>query len=202
MDLKETYNRIAEDWVKDHDRDTWWQEGTDYFLSLLPQGAHILDVGCGAGIKTQYITDEGYNAMGVDFSEKMIEIAKREYSGLDFAVLDMYDIGTLEKNFDGIFVQAALLHIPKARAMEVLTNMKDKLNAGGFLYLAVKGMRADGMEEEMRKEDDYGYEYERFFSYFSLDELKGYFKELNLEVVWDGNTGSNATNWIQIIGKK
>ncbi len=59
MDLKSTYNRIAEDWIKDHDRDTWWYEGTDKFLSLLPKGANILDVGCAGGIKSRYLTDNG-----------------------------------------------------------------------------------------------------------------------------------------------
>lgn len=202
MDLKTTYNTIAEDWVKDHDKDTWWQEGTEYFLSLLPKESTILDVGCGGGIKTRYIAEKGYNVMGIDFSDKMIEIAKRENPGVEFAVVDMYDIDTLEKTFDGIFVQAALLHIPKARVMEVLNKMKDRLNPNGLLYIAVKGIRDDGIEEDIKTENDYGYDYQRFFSYFSLDELKGYFNTLDLEIVWEGNRGSNATNWIQIIGRK
>lgn len=202
MDLKDTYNTIAEDWVKDHDKDTWWQEGTEYFLSLLPKKSTILDVGCGGGIKTRYISEKGYGVMGIDFSDKMIEIAKRENPGIEFAVVDMYDINTIEKTFDGIFVQAALLHIPKNRVMEVLTKMKEKLNPNGLLYLAVKGIRDDGVEEGIKTENDYGYDYQRFFSYFSLDELKNYFTILDLEIVWEGNRGSNATNWIQIIGKK
>ena len=76
--LKNTYNKIAEEWVKDHDKDTWWQEGTDAFLSLLPKGSTVLDVGCGGGIKTKYIADKGFKAAGIDFSEEMIKVAKRE----------------------------------------------------------------------------------------------------------------------------
>jgi 2-polyprenyl-3-methyl-5-hydroxy-6-metoxy-1,4-benzoquinol methylase len=53
-DLKNTYNKIASDWVRDHSSDDWWVEGTDIFLSLLSPGATILDVGCGGGHKTQY----------------------------------------------------------------------------------------------------------------------------------------------------
>lgn len=202
MDLKDTYNTIAEDWVKDHDRDTWWQEGTDYFLSLLAKDSKVLDVGCGGGIKTRYILEKGYRSIGIDFSEKMIEIAKRESPEIDFKIIDMYDIDKLEETFDGIFVQAALLHIPKARVLEVLTKMKEELNPEGLLYIAVKTIRDDGIEEAVKTENDYGYDYDRFFSYFSLDELKEYFKQLALEVVWEGNKGSNQTNWIQIIGKR
>ncbi len=202
MSLKETYNKIAEDWVKDHNDDDWWQEGTDYFLSLLPKNSTILDVGCGGGIKTRYIQNKGYKVSGIDFSEKMIEVAKRENPDLDFAVVDIFDINTLDETFDGIFIQAVLLHIPKNRVMEVLTKMKDKLNNNGLLCLAVKGIHDDGIEENVVTESDYGYEYERFFSYFSLKELRSYFNKLNMKMVWERESGSNKTSWIQIIGKK
>ncbi len=59
MDLKETYNRIAKDWMKDHHQDNWWIEGTDKYLSFLKPGASILDVGCGAGVKSKNITISG-----------------------------------------------------------------------------------------------------------------------------------------------
>jgi hypothetical protein len=29
MDLKSTYNKIAEDWHKNHQQDDWWVEGID-----------------------------------------------------------------------------------------------------------------------------------------------------------------------------
>lgn len=202
MDLRDTYNKIAEDWVKDHNQDTWWQEGTDYFLSQLPGGSKVLDVGCGGGVKTKYIFSKGYKVLGIDFSENMIEIAKRENPGVDFSVVDMYNIDTLPNMFDAIFVQAALLHIPKSRVVEVLTKMKNRLNSGGLLYIAVKGIRDESVQEEIKTENDYGYSYERFFSYFSLEELKKYFSDLDLEVIWDSGKYSNNTNWIQIIGKK
>ncbi len=202
MNLKETYNRIAEDWVLDHNDDDWWQAGTDHFLSLLTKKANVLDVGCGGGIKTKYISEKGHCVLGIDFSEKMIEIARRENPEVEFAVIDMYDMDKIEETFDGIFAQAALLHIPKTRALEVLTKMKDKLNEDGLLYLAVKGIREDGTEEDIVRQNDYGYEYERFFSYFKLEELKAYFDQLGLLVIREEDKKSNKTNWIQIIGKR
>ncbi len=201
MDLKETYNKIANDWVADHNTDTWWQEGAEYFLSLIPKESTILDVGCAGGTKTTFITDRGYKVTGIDFSEEMITIARQQYSNSTFEVLDMYNLDSMSQTFDGVFVQASLLHIPKDRVMEVLTKMKDRLNDGGLLYVAVKGMRGD-VEEEIKTENDYGYDYQRFFSYFSLEELKRYFTDLGLEIVWEGNKTSLDTRWLQIIGRK
>lgn len=201
MNLKDTYNKIAEDWVRDHDKDTWGQAGADMFLSFLPLGATVLDIGCGGGIKTNYIAKKGYKAEGVDLSDKMIELAKRDYPELQFAVLDMYDIDQYQHSVDGIFVQAALLHIEKKRVLEVLQKMKDKLNPDGVIYIAVKSMRDNGVEEEIKTENDYGYEYSRFFSYFTEEELRKYMNELDLDIVWEGSIGA-ASKWLQIIAKK
>ena len=82
--LKSTYNHIAEDWHKDHKEDTWWVEGTDKFVSFLKYNSLVLDVGCGAGVKSNYLINKGLKIVGLDFSEKMIEIAKREVPKVGF----------------------------------------------------------------------------------------------------------------------
>lgn len=202
MDLKATYNRIAEDWFKDHHEDTWWIEGTDKFVSLLKPGSLVLDVGCGTGVKSQYLLDKGLKVIGIDFSEKMIEIAKREVPGATFHVADIKDLSGLQETFDGVLAQATLLHIPKAEAGDVVKGLRDKLNNGGYLYIAVKEKRENGKEEEILKEDDYGYEYERFFSYFTLPEIKKYISDAGMEVCYENVSLSGHTNWIQVICRK
>lgn len=132
----------------------------------------------------------------------MIEIAKRESPEIPFEVVDVYEVDKYAKTFDGVFAQAVLLHVPKDKIREVLAKLKDVINPNGLLYIAVKGMRDDGIEEVVKKEDDYGYEYERFFSFFNLSELEDYLKELNMEVVWKTNTTSGRADWLQIVGRK
>lgn len=202
MDLKSTYNKIADDWFKDHQEDTWWHEGTTKFVSVLPKNATVLDIGCGAGVKSKYLSEKDLKVTGIDFSEKMIEIAKREVPGVDFMVGDIYELDSYNKKFNAVFAQAVLLYIPKKRVMEVLEKLKNKLNPNGVLYLAVKEVsKDDGLEEKNLKENDYGYEYERFFSYFTLPEIKEYIKKLGLSVIWENVANSGRTNWIQVIAK-
>ncbi|MEK7515874.1 MAG: class I SAM-dependent methyltransferase [Patescibacteria group bacterium] len=202
MDLKSTYNRIAEDWFKDHHGDTWWVEGTDKFVSFLKPGALVLDVGCGAGVKSRYLLDKGLKVVGVDFSEKMVEIARREVPDATFRVADIKNLSVLAESFDGILAQAVLLHIPKAEAGAVVKGLRDKLTDGGYLYIAVKQKREGGKEEEILKEDDYGYEYERFFSYFTLPEIQKYVSNAGLEMCYENVALSGHTNWIQVICRK
>lgn len=200
--LKETYNRIAKDWNNDHTGDKWWLEGVDAFLSLLPKGSSILDVGCGGGYKTNYMIEKGFKAEGIDFSEGMIRDAKTKFTNINFEVFDIYDFDQYTKKFDAIFCQAVLLHIPRKKIVEVLKKMKSKINDGGLLYIAVKEKKLNGVEEEIKKENDYGYEYERFFSYYTLYELRKYFKDVGIEIIYEKIINSGRSNWINLIGRK
>lgn len=204
--LKDTYNKIAKDWHKDHLQDDWWYEGTDKFISYFKKGDSILDVGCAGGTKSKYLIDKGLNVTGIDFSEKFINIANNEVPKGKFFVMDVNNINELNETFNGIFIQAVLLHIPKQEVEGLLKKITQKLNNGGYLYVAVKEKKEGGVDEEIKKENDYKYEYERFFSYFTLDEIKNYFKNTGLKLVFENeeppSRATRKTNWIQVIGKK
>ncbi|KKS95847.1 hypothetical protein A3B05_02645 [Candidatus Giovannonibacteria bacterium RIFCSPLOWO2_01_FULL_43_160] len=202
MDLRETYNRIAEDWHKDHKQDNWWVEGTNKFVSLLKPNSLVLDAGCGAGNKSKYLIGKGLKVVGIDFSDKLIEIAKRETPSGKFFAMHINEADKLEEKFDGIFMQAVLLHIHKKDAKKTIKKLLDKLKLGGYLYIAVKEKKSGGADEEIKTENDYGYPYERFFSYFTLDEIKNLMKELELEISYENISSFGHTRWIQVIGKK
>lgn len=201
MDLKETYNKIAADWWKDHRDDTWWVEGMEKFVSFLKPRDLVLDIGCGAGTKTKYLTEKGLNVLGIDFSEEMVRIARREVPEGRFLVMDAKDLGGLKEEFDGILAHAVLLHTPKKEVSSVLRNWISKLKPYGYLCIAVKEIRPNEREEMMVKEEDYGYPYERFFSYFSWEEVRSYLKDLGLKVLWENGPISDRP-WIQIICQK
>jgi len=202
MNLKETYNRIAKDWHQDHKEDDWWIKGTDKFISLLRPDSLVLDVGCGAGIKSKYLINKGLKVVGIDFSEKMIEIAEQEVPLGDFLILDLDEADKLDSSFDGIFMHAVLLHISKREAEEKIEKIAKKLKTGGYLYIGVKEKRPQDAEEEIVVENDYGYNYERFFSYFTLNEIESYLKNAGFEIVFSEVVPLKSGNRIQVIGKK
>lgn len=202
MNLKETYNKIAKDWHKDHLADTWSIRGAEIFTSFLKPGSLVLDVGCGGGLKSRYLINAGLKVIGVDFSKKMIEIAKCEVPEGKFFVMDIRDVEKMKVNFDGIFMQAVLLHISKKEIQNILQKLLKKLNKNSYIYIATKEKKENGLEEEIKTEKDYGYEYQRFFSYFTIDELKNYLNNLGLFVVYENATPSGNARWIQIIANK
>lgn len=70
-----------------------YEEWTDYVKELLAEeGIHegiLLDLGCGTGSGTELLAKAGFDMIGVDNSEEMLEIAmeKRAESGLDILYL-------------------------------------------------------------------------------------------------------------------
>lgn len=200
INLKETYNKIAKDWHNDHKKDDWWIESTDKFISLLKPGLQVLDVGCGGGVKSKYFIERGLKVVGIDFSREMIRIAKTEVPEATFLVKDLKDINKWKAFFDGIFLQAVLLHLPKQEILTSLRQIVTKLKTGGYLYIAVKEKKT--VDEEIRVKNDYGYEYETFFSYFTEEEIKSYLKSLSLELVFCESKRLKKMTWIQAIARK
>jgi SAM-dependent methyltransferase len=202
MNLKETYDNIAEDWHRQHVSDDWWVEGMNAFVSLVGAGASVLDVGCAGGWKSKALAERGLRVTGIDFSEKMIEIAKRHVPEATFFVCDMNEIDTIEETYDGLFLSAVLLHVPKCELVALLRKIVKRLRTGGLMYVAVKEQREGQPDEETKIENDLGYEYERFFSYFKADEMVRYLMLAGLRMTTAIVTPSGRTNWIQIIAVK
>lgn len=202
MNLKDTYNLIAKDWHKQHIDSSWWIDGLELFTQFLPEQGKVLDLGCGTGMKSKWLHKKGFNVLGSDLSDEMIQLAKEITPEARFKVLDMFELDTLEETFDGIVMHASLLHVPKARIQEVLKTVKNKLNDKGLVYIVVKERWEDQEQEETKKGNEYGYEYERFFSYFDIGEVDKVLTELGFEVVSSTSTDNGRTNWIQVIGKK
>lgn len=204
MTLEEAYDLTAEDWHRDHSSDNWWLAGTDEFISRLPPGGSVLDVGCGTGVKAKYLLAHGLRVTGTDISAKMLAIAEREAPGGVYHKLSMSELDTLSETFDGVFAQASLLHIPKADAGGVVRQMAERTKPGGLVYVAVKEAREGKPAEEVVHENDYGYDYERFFSYFTMAELEQYLMDAGMRVVWHSRNQhpSGKTVWLQIIGQK
>ena len=204
MNLEETYDRIAEDWHRDHASDEWWQSGTYEFIKRLPEGASVLDVGCGSGVKSEYLIAHGLRVVGIDLSKNMIDIAKREVPEGDFRHLSMTELDMIPELFAGVFAQASLLHIPRAHAGQVVQKMVGRTKADGLVYIAVKELQEGRPEEAVERENDYGYDYERFFSYYRMTDLEKSLADADLKMVWQSRNPhpNGKTAWLQIVGQK
>src|SRR3989338_5739734 len=112
MTLKNTYNDIAQDYYKaDLPKVDWLKSAAvQEFFKRLKKGARVLDIGCGPGNKTKELIQRGYKVTGIDFSESMIEIARRRIRVGEFQVMDITRIGFPPSSFDAAVALASLIH--------------------------------------------------------------------------------------------
>jgi 8-oxo-dGTP pyrophosphatase MutT (NUDIX family)/predicted O-methyltransferase YrrM len=153
------------------------QKEAERFLSLIPSGGTIIDIGCGSGRDAKNFSEKGFRVTGIDFSPNMIEIAKRNAPKATFKNIDMHSLD-LEDTFDAAWANASLLHIPKARFLEVLEKIYSLLNDNGLFYIKMKQGSHEGIEKDHRYDN-----LPKFFSYFEEDELKEVLREAGFELL-------------------
>lgn len=57
------------------------------FIDRLPTHAKIIDIGCGPGRDAKVFSSFGFEVVGIDFSSKMIELAKQNATDCSFHVI-------------------------------------------------------------------------------------------------------------------
>lgn len=145
--IKDRFNRIAEDYherTKDHIKNVL--EYIEYFAKFLPPHAKILDVGCGPGRDAKVFTGMGFDITGIDFSEKMIELAEKIAPKAKFELMDFRELKFKNESFDAIWFNAALFKIKKSEADRVLGEMYRVLKRDGFMYISVKSGETEGFD--------------------------------------------------------
>ncbi len=98
----------------------------------------MLDLGCGNGRFFEAFKDKDIDYFGVDFSQRLIEIAKDRYGGrgAKFQVADALNLPFPNNFFDKVYSIAVLHHIPsKALRQQFLKEIRRVLKPEGLLII-------------------------------------------------------------------
>jgi ubiquinone/menaquinone biosynthesis C-methylase UbiE len=152
------------------------------FSKLLPKGAKVLDAGCGAGRDTALLSEkEGLDVTGLDLSKGLLEVAKRKFPDITFVEGDLLDLPFDDSSFDGVWSNTSILHLEAVDDVKrALSEMNRVLEPSGILHLVVKSQITD---EKTAVVSDKLSDHDRFFQYFSFDELKNLLPETNFELI-------------------
>lgn len=201
-DLEKAYDELAEFWGKDGALHDWGGADLKKFAQMVKAngGKAVLDLGCGSGVQTKQLLDEGLDVLGLDISRKMIEEAKNRAPNGKFMVGDMTNLTFETNSFDGVYARASLLHIPKDKTKSVLKNIAKILKEGGIFYLAV----TEGEGEREIEDNTYGKKVNRFFAFFGEEELAKLVEAAGFEVISVGHFMRMATStpWLIIFASK
>ena len=108
------------------------------FDERLPDGAKVLELGCGAGIPCGQKLAERHDVLGVDLSQRQVELARANVPGARFEKADMTALDFPDGEFDGVAAFYSILHVPRAEQPELIAKIARWLKPGG-LFLASLG---------------------------------------------------------------
>ena len=123
--------------------DAFWEGTRDHDVSqniaaLLrhvrgPAPYTLLDLGCGPGRDLRTFAALGHTCIGLEAKPHFSAMA-RAYSGCEVWEQNLFDMTLPDANFDAVFANAVLFHVPATELPRVLRQLHATLKAGGVLF--------------------------------------------------------------------
>ncbi|MDR4988961.1 MAG: methyltransferase domain-containing protein [Bacteroidales bacterium] len=131
-DLIDAYNRLAVDYDKNRGLFDMSAVLREFYACLEGRKGHLLDLGCGAGEPgPAFFIDKGWKVTGVDFSEKMLELAGKYQPGMNSILADITKVAFLPEQFDAVTAIYSLFHIEKEKHPKLFYDLYQWLKPGG-----------------------------------------------------------------------
>jgi len=166
----------------------------EQFLGIIPSGALILDLGCGAGRDIAWLESQGATAVGSDFSAGMLAQARLRARG-SLVQADMRRLPFQTGYFQGVWCCAALPHLPKVDVPLTLAEVHRVLSPRGVLFLAV----LEGMGEGWERTTRYGEPIERFFARYRAEEMTALLVDGGFEIHDHTANSAGARHWLNFM---
>ena len=157
------YDRMAEPyWIGTRDHDV--SQNHEALLEAIKREPpySILDLGCGPGRDLRYFDSLGHEAVGLEGSNELVEMARR-HSGCEVLHQDFITLELPESRFDGVFANASLFHVPSQELPQVLRELHASLKPDGVLFCS----NPRGNNEE-------GFSGDRYSCFFDFDTWRNY----------------------------
>ena len=165
---KESYKEIAPEYaarISTKPHNAYYEQPA--LRSLIPDvmGKTILDVGCGTGVQTRYLVDNGARVMGLDASPEMLSYAKKDLGNqAEFSLVNIEeDLSFLgRETYDGIVSALTITYIENLD--KLFKQLRNLLKTGGWFVFST----------------------EHPLYSFQYYQLENYFKTQKVERMWGG----------------
>lgn len=193
--VKAQYNKLAENYLAGRNQfknNRYLEKLND----LLPTGSQILDIGCGAGKPIdKFLIDNGHKVIGIDISEKQIELAKINLPQGEFKVEDMSDFADKEYSVDAVVSFYAIFHTKRESHQQILNTINSFLKKRGLLLITMGATEWEGKEDNF-----FGGEME--WSHYGKEENIKLVKNAGFEIILSEIDTSGGENHLVILARK
>jgi SAM-dependent methyltransferase len=137
--VRTSYDRVAQNYVAmgmgDLSPTPWLRAALAAFAEDVRELGPVLDVGCGPGTVTAFLSGLGVDVSGVDLSPQMVEHARRRHPDLRFEVASATQLELDEASLGGVLGWWSLFNLPRDVLPAVLASFARALVPGGQLLI-------------------------------------------------------------------
>jgi len=144
--------------------------------ALIPAGADVLDLGCGAGIPMTATLAVGRTVTGVDISAAQIALARANVPSATFLEADLTTLDFPSGRFDAVVAFYSLTHVPRAEHAALFGRIRSWLRPGGVFVASL------GVEDSPDEVEADWLGVDMFFSHFSARVNRRLVAEAGFEI--------------------
>lgn len=137
------------------------------FMSVLPVGGRVLDLGCGPGAAAGHMAEAGFLVEAWDASGEMVALAAKR-AGVAARQALFCDL-TAVAHYDGIWANFSLLHASHADLPGHLRAIQTALRPNGVFHIALKSGTGSARDSLGRQ-----------YSYYSVETLTAVLQDAGL----------------------
>jgi SAM-dependent methyltransferase len=122
----------ARDWLEQDAPSDMYALLKQYFTPGL-----TADIGCGAGRDTAWLLENGFQAIGLDVSQGLLDEARAAYPGITFQQGSLPVLDGLQRgSYQNVLCETVIMHLEPASIGEAVSSLIALLLPGGTLYLS------------------------------------------------------------------
>jgi ubiquinone/menaquinone biosynthesis C-methylase UbiE len=154
-----------------------WADFLEDLAGRLPDGASVLDLGCGNGEKTARLARR-FEVVGVDLSEAQLRLARARVPDATFVHADFAELDVPAESLDAVTAFYSIVHVPRDRHPDLFAKIWRWLQPGGLFLASLSHLGGPDRTEKWLG-------VEMFFSGFDAETNRRLVREAGFELLAD-----------------
>jgi SAM-dependent methyltransferase len=198
------YDMMAEQYLATKDpEDPLALAALEDLAPVVPPGAAVLDLGCGAGVPvTRWLAGRGFAVTGVDVSARQLELARSNVPDGTFIKADMTGLAFDPETFDAVVAFHSIIHVPRNEHPALLARIHRWLKPGGVFLATMTVTDYEGQDDDWE-----GWGAPMVWSHYDQDTNVAMLREAGFDLQYaeprtSRGTGDDSETWLWVLARK
>jgi len=172
-------------------KDKATREAMEDILQRLPEGAAVLDLGCGAGFPVAQRLAQRFVVTGVDISAEQLKLARENVPIAKFIKADMAELELSQGSFDAVIALYSIIHVPREEHGALLRKIRRWVKPVGIFLATWPLTEWEGEEENWE-----GWGATMWWSHFDKQTYIDMLGQSGFEIEWAEEKTSGSETWM------